>query len=56
MPRRRIRRARTPLSLVDNIQRLKLDVQRVVPVHYPADNRVVTMAEVTKWAGRNGPN
>ena len=41
------------LSLVDNIQRLKLDVQRVVPVHYPADNRVVTMAELTKWVGRN---
>ena len=27
------------LSLVDNIQRLKLDVQRIVPVHYPADGR-----------------
>ena len=40
------------LSLLDNIQRLKLDVQRIVPVHYPADNRVVTMAEVTKWVGR----
>jgi glyoxylase-like metal-dependent hydrolase (beta-lactamase superfamily II) len=44
------------LSLVDNIQRLKLDVQRVVPVHYPADNRVVTMAELTKWVGRNSTN
>jgi len=42
------------LSLLDNIQRLKLDVQRVVPVHYPADNRVVTMAEITKWVGRGG--
>ena len=40
------------LSLLDNIQRLKLDVQRVVPVHYPADNRVVTMAELTRWVGR----
>ena len=39
------------VSLLDNIQRLKLDVQRVVPVHYPADNRVVTMAELTKWIG-----
>jgi hypothetical protein len=39
-------------SLLDNIQRLKLDVQRIVPVHYPADNRVVTMAEVTRWVGR----
>ena len=40
------------VSLVDHIQRLKLDVQRIVPVHYPADNRVVTVAEVTKWIGR----
>src|SRR5437773_3025032 len=40
------------LSLVDNIRRLKLDVQRIVPVHYPADNRVVTMAELTRWVGR----
>jgi hypothetical protein len=39
-------------SLVDNIARLKLDVQRIVPVHYPADNRVVTMAELTRWVGR----
>ena len=40
------------LSLLDNIQRLKLDVQRIVPVHLPADNRVVTMAELTRWVGR----
>jgi glyoxylase-like metal-dependent hydrolase (beta-lactamase superfamily II) len=40
------------LSLLDNIQRLKLDVQRIVPVHYPADNRIVTMAELTRWVGR----
>jgi glyoxylase-like metal-dependent hydrolase (beta-lactamase superfamily II) len=40
------------LSLLDNIQRLKLDVQRIVPVHYPADNRVTTMAELTRWVGR----
>lgn len=40
------------LSLLDNIRRLKLDVDRIVPVHYPADNRVVTMAELTKWVGR----
>jgi glyoxylase-like metal-dependent hydrolase (beta-lactamase superfamily II) len=39
-------------SLLDNIQRLKLDVQRIVPVHYPADNRVVTMVELTRWVGR----
>ena len=41
------------VSLLDNIQRLKLDVQRIVPVHYPADNRVVTMAELTRWVGRS---
>jgi len=40
------------VSLLDNVSRLKLDVQRIVPVHYPADNRNVTLAEVTKWVGR----
>jgi glyoxylase-like metal-dependent hydrolase (beta-lactamase superfamily II) len=40
------------VSLLENIRRLRLDVQRIVPVHYPADNRVVTMAELTKWVGR----
>src|SRR2546425_8025944 len=40
------------VSLVENIDRLKLDVQRVVPVHYPADNRVVSIAELRRWAGR----
>lgn len=44
------------LSLADNIQRLKLDVQRIIPVHYPADNRIVTMAELTRWLGRTGTN
>jgi glyoxylase-like metal-dependent hydrolase (beta-lactamase superfamily II) len=44
------------LSLLDNVRRLKLDVQRIVPVHYPADNRVVTLAEVTKWVGRTSTN
>ena len=43
------------LSLADNIQRLKLDVQRIVPVHYPADNRVVPMTELTRWLGRSAP-
>jgi glyoxylase-like metal-dependent hydrolase (beta-lactamase superfamily II) len=42
------------VSLYDNVQRLKLDVQRVVPVHYPADNRVVTMSELGRWAGKAG--
>jgi glyoxylase-like metal-dependent hydrolase (beta-lactamase superfamily II) len=42
------------VSLLDNIQRLKLDVQRIIPVHYPADSRVVTVAELSKWVGRTG--
>jgi glyoxylase-like metal-dependent hydrolase (beta-lactamase superfamily II) len=42
------------LSLLDNIQRLHLDVQRIIPVHYPADNRAITVAELTSWAGRSG--
>jgi glyoxylase-like metal-dependent hydrolase (beta-lactamase superfamily II) len=44
------------LSLVDNIRRLKLDVQRIVPVHYPADSRVVTMTELLRWVGRSNSN
>jgi len=40
------------LSLVDNVRRLKLDVNRIVPIHLPADGRVVTMADLTKWVGR----
>ncbi len=44
------------LSLLDNILRLKLDVQRIVPVHFPADNRVVTMAELARWVGRTATN
>jgi glyoxylase-like metal-dependent hydrolase (beta-lactamase superfamily II) len=43
-------------SLLDNVARLKLDVQRVVPVHYPADNRQVTMAEIRRWVGRAATN
>jgi glyoxylase-like metal-dependent hydrolase (beta-lactamase superfamily II) len=44
--------SRFTTSLLDSIVRLKLDVQRIVPVHYPADNRMVTLAELTKWVGR----
>jgi glyoxylase-like metal-dependent hydrolase (beta-lactamase superfamily II) len=39
------------VSLYDNIQRLKLDVTRIVPVHYPADSRPITMEELARWAG-----
>ena len=41
------------LSLLDNIERLKLEVERIIPVHYAADNRIVTMTEVRLVAGRN---
>ena len=44
------------LNLLDNIRRLKLDVQRVVPIHLPADNRQITMAELTRWVGRAATN
>src|SRR5207244_4709195 len=40
------------LALVANIERLKLDVNRIIPIHYPADNRVVTRAELMRWIGK----
>jgi glyoxylase-like metal-dependent hydrolase (beta-lactamase superfamily II) len=39
-------------SLAANIDRLKLDVQRIVPVHYPADNRKVSMSELQTAVGK----
>ena len=39
-------------NLVETIDRLKLDVQRIIPVHYPADNRNVSLSELMKWVGR----
>jgi len=39
-------------SLVANIERLKLDVQRIIPVHLPADNRKITMQELLKTIGK----
>jgi hypothetical protein len=44
------------LALLANVERLKLDVSRIIPVHYPGDNRAVTMAEVRRWVGRAGSN
>lgn len=44
------------VSLLDNIRRLKLDAPRIVPIHLPADGRVVTMEELTKWVGRTATN
>ena len=40
-------------SLVANIERLKLDVQRIIPIHLPADGRKVGMPELMKVIGRN---
>jgi len=39
-------------NLVESIDRLKLDVQRIIPVHYPADNRHVSLAELMRVVGR----
>jgi glyoxylase-like metal-dependent hydrolase (beta-lactamase superfamily II) len=39
-------------SLAANIDRLKLDVQRIVPVHYPADNRKVPIIELQTAVGK----
>lgn len=40
------------VNLVDNIDRLKLDVQRIVPIHLPADNRKVTLSELLIVTGK----
>jgi glyoxylase-like metal-dependent hydrolase (beta-lactamase superfamily II) len=39
-------------NLVEHIDRLKLDVQRLIPIHYPADNRNVSITELMRWVGR----
>jgi len=39
-------------NLVANIERLKLDVERIIPVHLPADNRKVSIAELYTAAGK----
>ena len=43
-------------ALVANIERLKLDVNRIIPIHYPADNRVVTRAELMRMVGKTSSN
>ena len=42
------------MNLVENIERLRLDPARIIAVHYPADGRVVTRAELLKAVGRGG--
>jgi hypothetical protein len=39
-------------NLHANMQRLKLTVETMVPVHYPHNNRTVTMAEFTRAVER----
>jgi hypothetical protein len=44
------------MNLVDNIKRLKLDVNRIIPIHYPADNRVVDIVELSRATSDAGTN
>ena len=43
------------VNLADNLDRLKIDPQRIIAVHAPADGRVVTRAELLKAIGRSAP-
>jgi glyoxylase-like metal-dependent hydrolase (beta-lactamase superfamily II) len=40
-------------NLLANIERLHLDVDRIIPIHLPGDNRNVTLAELKIAAGKN---
>jgi glyoxylase-like metal-dependent hydrolase (beta-lactamase superfamily II) len=39
-------------NLIETVERLKLDVERVIPIHLPADNRQVTRTELMRAGGR----
>ncbi|MBI3493454.1 MAG: MBL fold metallo-hydrolase [Acidobacteria bacterium] len=39
-------------NLMENLDRLKLKVETVIPIHYAADGRKVTWAELQRAAGR----
>ncbi len=41
------------VNLLANIERLKLDVDRILPIHVPAGNRKVLLAELKKSAGKS---
>jgi len=41
------------MNLEANIERLKLDVQRIIPIHYPADSRKVMNAELLAAVGKS---
>jgi glyoxylase-like metal-dependent hydrolase (beta-lactamase superfamily II) len=40
-------------NLVDNLDRLKLDIATIIPIHFAADGRKVTRAELMRAAGRS---
>lgn len=40
-------------NLLANIERLHLDVERIIPIHLPNDNRKVSLAELKIAAGKN---
>jgi glyoxylase-like metal-dependent hydrolase (beta-lactamase superfamily II) len=40
------------VNLLENIDRLKLDVETIIPVHYPADGRRVTKADLIRFVGK----
>ncbi len=44
------------LALLSNIERLKLNVETLIPIHYPPDARKVPMAEFTRVVGRARSN
>jgi glyoxylase-like metal-dependent hydrolase (beta-lactamase superfamily II) len=44
------------MALISNIERLHLDVTRLIPIHYPADNRAVMRAELLRWVGKASSN
>ena len=46
--------SRHAANLMDNIQRLKLNIDTVVAVHYPADGRKVPFAELQQAVARPG--
>jgi glyoxylase-like metal-dependent hydrolase (beta-lactamase superfamily II) len=39
-------------NIAENLNRLKLDVETIIPVHYAADGRKVTKAELLRMAGQ----
>jgi glyoxylase-like metal-dependent hydrolase (beta-lactamase superfamily II) len=39
-------------NFLENLDRLKLDIGRIIPIHYPADRRKVMYADMMKAVGR----